>query len=336
MRPSMQVIFWVLGAIALLGCLGIMLPFELALYLAFGWVAFLVNVLPQVQVAWGGVALAVICLVAFAVGAHWFFGWLIAQIKPENRWKVRWTASLVGVIVVMFVAGMATAGMVHQAGWLLSSKQWLKNGGASEAARRSQSVNNLKQIGLALHNYNSVFRSFPPGGTFDGRGQPQHSWMTSILPFIEQDALYKRIDLSVPWDHPRNADAFRTRVNPYLRPGLPDNGEGYAPAQYAANSLALGGNLPRTFASFTDGTVNTFIAGEVPANFKPWGDPTNWRDPSKGINQSPDGFGGPSPRGANFLFADGSVRFLRNTIDPKVFKALGTPAANDVVRPEDY
>jgi prepilin-type processing-associated H-X9-DG protein len=236
----------------------------------------------------------------------------------------------------MFVAGMATAGMAHQAGWLFTSTQWLTSDPGREAARRSQSVNNLKQIGLALHNYHSVYRSFPPGGTFDDRGQPQHSWMTLLLPYLEeQEALYKRVDLSVPWDHPRNADAFRTRVNPYLRPGLPDNGEGYAPAQYAANAVALGGNIPRTIASFSDGTGNTFVAGEVPANFKPWGDPTNWRNPAKGINRSPDGFGGPTPGGASFLFADGSVRFLKNTIDPKVFKALSTPAANDVVPSDD-
>jgi prepilin-type processing-associated H-X9-DG protein len=335
MRPIMQVIFAVVIAAVLLGCLGMVFPIQIGLYLAFGWVTFLANVLPQVQVAWSGVVSAVICLGAFAVGVHWFLGWMLAQIRPECRWKLRWTASLVGVIVVMFVAGMATAGMAHQAGWLLTAKEPLVTTD-SRIIQRVQSMNNLKQIGLGLVSYQNEEGSFPPGGTFDRQGYPQHSWMTSILPYLDREDLYKRIDLSVPWDHPRNSEAFRTRVFGYLRPGIPDSGAGYAPAHYAANSLALGGNLPRTIASFTDGTSNTFLAGEVPANFKSWGDPTNWRDPAKGINQSDDGFGGPSPRGANFLFADGSVQFLRNTIDPKVFKALATPAGNDVVPPGSY
>ena len=58
--------------------------------------------------------------------------------------------------------------------------------------------------------------------------------------------------------------------------------------------------------------------------FKPWGHPANWRDPAKGLNQSPEGFGGPFPGGANILFADGSVRFIKNTINPTVFRALAT------------
>jgi prepilin-type processing-associated H-X9-DG protein len=337
MRPTMQVIFSVVTAAVLLGCLGMVFPLQLGLYLAFGWVIFLAKVLPQVQVAWSGVALAVICLGAFAVGVHWFLGWMFAQIRPERRWKLRWTASLVGVIVVMFVAGLATAGMAHQAGWLLTAKDSLTSESwPSTAARRAQSMNNLKQMALALRSYHDHERSFPPGGTFDRQGQPQHSWMTSILPYIEQEDLFKRIDLTVPWDHPRNAEAFQTRVQTYLRPGFPDNGEGYAPAHYASNVNVLGGDVARTLASFTDGTGNTFVAGEVPANFKSWGDPTNWRDPAKGLNRSPDGFGSRVPGGAIFAFADGSVRYVKDTIDPKVFKAMGTPDGNDVVPPGSY
>jgi prepilin-type processing-associated H-X9-DG protein len=98
----------------------------------------------------------------------------------------------------------------------------------------------------------------------------------------------------------------------------------------------LGGNVPRTLQSVSDGASNTITAGEVVSNFKPWGDPTDWRDLTLGINRSAHGFGSVLPGGASFLFVDGSVRFLKNTIDPHVLKALGTPAGGEKVSAEDY
>ena len=70
---------------------------------------------------------------------------------------------------MMFVAGLATAGITHQVGWLLTSKEpWLdSHGGVYSAARRSQSTNNLKQMGIALYSYAEANETFPPGGTFD-------------------------------------------------------------------------------------------------------------------------------------------------------------------------
>jgi hypothetical protein len=65
-------------------------------------------------------------------------------------------------------------------------------------------------------------------------------------------------------------------------------------------------------------------------DFRPWGDPINWRDPAKGINQVHDGFGGPTGSHAvQFLLADGSVRRIGDDIDPTVLRALATPAAGD-------
>ena len=65
-----------------------------------------------------------------------------------------------------------------------------------EPSRRSQCKNNLKQIGLALHNYHEKYQAFPPAYTVDATGKPLHSWRTLILPFVDQQALYDKIDLS--------------------------------------------------------------------------------------------------------------------------------------------
>src|SRR5579863_9248252 len=76
---------------------------------------------------------------------------------------------------------------------------------AREAARRSQCKNNLKQIGLALHNYHDAFGSFPPAFVADANGKPMHSWRVLILPYLDQLPLYKEYNFSEPWDGPNNS-----------------------------------------------------------------------------------------------------------------------------------
>lgn len=67
------------------------------------------------------------------------------------------------------------------------------------------------------------------------------------------------------------------------------------------------------------------MAGEVAEGFKPWGDPTNLRDPGLGVHTMPGGFGNPTESGANFLFMDGSVRFFRDTTSREVLRRLSKP-----------
>ena len=257
--------------------------------------------MPQVRVGWAGVATGIALLVLLAAGAHLFLGWLADQVRDPSRsedpgerpWKPRWTAALVSLVVLMFVAGLATAGIAHQVGWLLTSGEPLVASSGRHAVWRAQSVNNLKQIGLGLHNYHERDATFPPGGTFDAHGSPLHGWQAMILPFLEQDDLYNRIDFGVPWDDPRNASPFRTTVRAYLFPGIPErrDAEGYAPSHYAGNAHVLGGDVPRSQRDVKDGTSNTLMAGEVAGGFKPWGDPTGWRNPRWGSTGRPRGSG---------------------------------------------
>ena len=334
-RPFAYTILALAGC-TLLFCAGLVLPLEIAFYLATGWGFFLGRVGPEIRPDWGGFAIAGGCLVLFAVLAHSFLGWLLGQVSG-SRWKVRWTASLVAGVVVMFAAGISAAGIAHQAGWLLTSKEpWIKLSGW--AAQRAQSVNNLKQVGLALANYEGAESSLPPGTSLDAEGQLLHGWQARILPFLETGATYDRINFSLPWDDPRNASAFQTRISAYLNPKVVIDSPPTdpAPSHYSANAWVLGGDTARTLKDIPDGLGTTIMTGEAGAEFKPWGHPANWRDPAKGINRTPDGFGSPFPGGANFQLADGSVRFIKNTIDLKVFRALATPNGGETIRADDY
>ena len=107
-------------------------------------------------------------------------------------------------------------------------------------------------------------------------------------------------------------------------------------ANYSANVRVMGGTRRLAEADIKDGTSTTIMAGEIADRFPAWGQPGNWRDPALGVNHRPDGFGGPSPGGANFLFADGSVRFIKNSTKLQVLKALSTPAGAEPVNSDEY
>jgi len=86
------------------------------------------------------------------------------------------------------------------------------------ASARSVSSNNLKQIGLALHNYHDTYGTLPPAAIVDKKGKPLLSWRVAILPYIEQDNLYKQFKLDEPWDSKHNLALSRMIVKTYTLP----------------------------------------------------------------------------------------------------------------------
>jgi len=322
----------------LLTCIGCIFPWEVLFHLAVGWIIYLARVIPQISVNWSGVFTAIICLIALTLGLHRFLQWFYIEkskqgegTQAERVWPVRWTAAFLSVVVLMFVAGIAVVGISHQTAWLLTSPEPLLTGGREGAGYRMKSQNNLKQMVLALHDYHDKYQSFPPGGTFDAQGRMQHGWQTFILPYIDERPLYESINFMIPWNHPDNALHFQTRLPIYLLPQVKEemNEEGFALSHYAANAHVLGGDSRRTMKSITDGLSNTIFIGEAGGNYKPWGNPTSWRDPTLGLNKTPDGFGSPWQGRVQFAFGDGSVRSISDKIDPTILKALSTPAGGE-------
>ncbi len=165
---------------------------------------------------------------------------------------------------------------------------------AREAARRSTCKNNLKQIGLAIHNYHDTFNTLPPGSIkhpFYGDNWNPHGWSAMILPFLEQNAVYDALaNETQNWG---NEPKFNAGDNPvgasvipvFLCPSdvMPNNntyleGNTNAKSNYPGNGGMLfvndndynpssftgpfAVNATRRFADVTDGLSNTIIVGE--------------------------------------------------------------------------
>jgi prepilin-type processing-associated H-X9-DG protein len=207
---------------------------------------------------------------------------------------------------------------------------------ARPAARRAQCTNNLKQIALALHNYEQEYDALPPAHTVDAQGRPLHSWRTLILPYLEQRLLYRSIDLSKPWDDPANAKALETPIGVFRCLEPP------AARENMTTYLALVGpnfcfhpREPRRLSEITDGTGSTLMLIEAGEEYAvPWMAPVD-ADESVVL-----GFGTTSKLhhegGTNASFVDGSVRFLRSSVAAPVRRAIMTIAGKEPLSSDQY
>jgi hypothetical protein len=122
-----RVIGWVLGALFVMSvpiCMGQVWVIQVPLALVVGWVGFLRRVVPEVTWRWGAIAETVAVGAVLGVGSHLFLRRLWRQLRPGDAspWPVRWSVSLVALIVLFFCATMATVGIGHHVGWLASGR----------------------------------------------------------------------------------------------------------------------------------------------------------------------------------------------------------------------
>lgn len=156
---------------------------------------------------------------------------------------------------------------------------------AREAARRSQCRNNLKQIGLALHNYEASHRVFPSGvlgnSSTGSTSNLLHTWLTLQLPYLEQSALAAKYNRIQPFDHVSNAAVVLQTLPAYLCPSQSDIqpvGGLWGQSHYAANAGTQPGQnngLLFPLSSITlrdvrDGTSQTIAVSEIAFEFGGW------------------------------------------------------------------
>ena len=223
---------------------------------------------------------------------------------------------------------------------------------AREAARRTQSRNNLKQIGLAMHNYHDVYNELPRGTVENDDLDPNErlSWAYSILPYIEQQALYESVDGEAGWEAEENSQAVLIAVPAFQNPSQPGErpnpsaGDYVGMAGVGEDAATLENDDPRAgifgynrqcrFRDITDGTSNTIMvtdSSEPNASYLAGG-----RATIRGFSQSPylngpDGIGSPHTGVVQVLMADGSVRAISVNTDETTLEALATKAGGENV-----
>ena len=271
----------------------------------------------------------------------WKFGGLIAAVIVAVVCALVRTGkgcgfSLLELLVVIAVIGILIA-------LLLPATQ-----SAREAARRSQCNNNLKNIGLGLHNYHEVYGQFPPAaiGPPDVPRERQFSWMVAILPFMEQRNLYEKLRLDLPCDDPHNAPLLQNAFPEWLccpsDPAPMATPGGFRKTSYVAitgirptpgfrtTRGVIGLDRGLRLEEITDGTSNTIMVAEV-TDGGPWfaGGAGTARRIDEWIERKTWSH---HPGGGLVLMADASVQFIHSTTDPQMLRRLAVAQDGQTVK----
>lgn len=222
---------------------------------------------------------------------------------------------------------------------------------ARECSRRAMCSNQLRQISLALLNYEEQYKQFPPAaiGPHNVPRERQFSWLVAILPYLEQDNLYKQLRLDLPWDHPLNAALLQVPLRMVLCPSDPAptaTSEGLAKTSYVAVTGAEytdGSGNPRGIIGFdrglcfdeiVDGASNTIMVGEV-TDGGPWfaagygtARPIDSWIANKTWSHHADS--------GNFVFADGSVQSLDANANPQTLRYLATAQGRETISDPEF
>ena len=188
-----------------------------------------------------------------------------------------------------------------------------------EAAQRTNSMNNLKQIALAMHNYNSTYNDFPAAAICDKKtGKPLLSWRVTILPYIEEEALYKQFKMDEPWDSEHNLKLAKNMPKVYFHPKANKPGDNKTHYRlFYGKGAAFELNKPTQIINITDGLSNTIMAVEAEESVV-WTNPNDLAfDPTKALPKmlSIDGK-------FSAAYCDGSVRTFKMPIDQEILKLL--------------
>ena len=201
---------------------------------------------------------------------------------------------------------------------------------AREAARRNVSINNLKQIMLAMHLHHDAKKSFPAHAIYSSGGKPLLSWRVQMLPYLEEQALYDQFKLDEPWDSEHNRALVARMPQIFANPNLTiEPGKTNYLAVVGEPCVMDGTANGRPMREVPDGTANTIVLVEAsPDQAVEWTKPD---DLEYDANNPKAGLGGLRPGAWIAGFADGSVRPVAEQIDPAQLKALFTRAGGEPV-----
>ena len=214
---------------------------------------------------------------------------------------------------------------------------------------------NLKQISRALIGYGQTYERLPPAVIYDRTGKPLYGWRVLILPFLEEQDLYRQFHFDEAWDGPNNRPLLARMPKVYALPGgapgeryatyyqvfdgpgaafNSDTGNGLQPffavpqPPAPTGPIAMtGGHFVRYPADITDATGNTFVVVEA-GEAVPWTKPADlpWK-PNGPLPRLGGLFGGDF----NAAMADGSVRLVPTKTDERTIRACVTIGGGEPV-----
>ncbi len=202
-------------------------------------------------------------------------------------------------------------------------------GNLNQRSMRLRTMNNLKQIGLAMHNHHAAFEAFPDAAIRGAAGGELLSWRVKLLPFLEQQALYKAIRRDAAWDAEVNRQVTQTVVPNF---GTPDhNGQmtniriPVIPGSMYADPAAS-----KSFRSITDGTSNTIALAVAPADQAvPWTRPGLWKLDADRLVES---FFGDRDTVPVLMFDGAAIVLDRAKVDAETLQGMLTIAGGEVVQ----
>ncbi len=203
---------------------------------------------------------------------------------------------------------------------------------ARKSSRRASCANNLLQIWYGLDHYRKQHGDFPAGSTSDVDGKPLLSWRTALLPYLERNDVYRRIDQTRPWNDAANEISTATRISFYVCPSDPSE-------LPATNYFAVVD--PRTIwrrdpseppKATTDAPSQTIMLIEAYGRGIPWASPEDltFDEATKLLTEAPSIAQGHWSCG-HVLFANGTVGFVGTPLTRATAEALLTCNGGEAV-----
>lgn len=186
-----------------------------------------------------------------------------------------------------------------------------------------ESSNNLRQIALALHNYHSAWRAFPPAHQCDASGKPVHSWRVLIMPYIQEQGHFNGYNFAESWNGPNNSKLAKPMPSvfrsPFVRPGSTVSTNYVA---VVGPNTAWPGQQSMTMDGIPDGLSLTILVVEIGHSDIHWMEPRDlpiedfeaWLDPTHKPRLGGD------VGGIAIAMADGSVKVVTRKVDIELWR----------------
>jgi prepilin-type processing-associated H-X9-DG protein len=263
---------------------------------------------------------------------------VIPLVRPRRTAKPasRFAAALP---MITFILGIIALIAVSLTIVILIAAPTIKS--ARDAARNRRCEENLRRIAVAMEAYHSRHGKYPPQYTVDEKGQPMHSWRVLILPFLgpEEQQIFGNFDLSEPWNSPTNTSAATEMPAVFGCPADPEARDGVTSYMLIAGQGFLfdkNKQTTRDELARGDGASQTIMVAEVVESGVPWAQPIDIdvRQLAQGINSGIAGTcGSDHPQGGmHVLFADGSIKFMPDSVTPRELQDLCTISGGEIVQ----